>query len=65
MANYDPATIIAEQDRFEEQVALRLQDAAKGWGVKINVYYAKTITPPPELVIALAEKAKRERERRA
>lgn len=65
VANYDLATILAEQDRFEEQVAQRLQDAAKGWGVKINAYVAKTITPPPEVVIALAVKAKQERERRA
>ena len=65
VADYELDTILAEQDRFEEQVARRLQDAARGWGVKINGYYAKTITPPLEVVIALAEWAKRERERRA
>ena len=65
VADYELDTILAEQDRFEEQVARRLQDAARGWGVKINGYDAKTITPPLEVVIALAEWAKRERERRA
>ena len=64
VVDYDLDTILAEKQRFEDQVARRAQDLAKAWGVKITGFEAKMISPPDEVLIALEKKAKLDRESR-
>ena len=64
VVKYDLDTLLAEKERFEDQVARRVQDLAKAWGVKITGFEAKMISPPEEVLIALEKRAKLDQESR-
>ena len=56
---------LSSRDKINAELVSTIDDAAKGWGVKVNRVEVQDISPPQDVTSAMEQVMKAERERRA
>ena len=56
---------LSSRDKINAELVSTIDDAAQGWGVKVNRVEVQDITPPQDVTSAMEQVMKAERERRA